>query len=462
MSRSRPYPMETDDARHYGLLSEQGRAFLRRLQEHPHAPYFNLRCGDRLSTAGLARVRAFESELRAAASGWRPGEVPLWVIAFAAFCLREVPLYRRAGGSADHFHEIPTSNRAMLAAQPWSFVPDGQALDDLLVYPTSGTTGHAVRILSHPETVAKKVMLLRRALEMHGIRLEGQPGQVALVQVCFQQQTVTCATVVSYLNEAGAPKINLRPDEWRDPDDRVRFLDSCAPEVYTGDPLSFAELARLPLTTRPRALLSTSQTLLPGLRRSLEERFACPVIDVYSLGESGPVTVGTEIGQRLLPHDLYVEVLDAEDMPCPPGTRGEITLTGGRNPFLPLLRYRTGDHASLEFDGLTPMLVGLEGRPPTVFRAADGRTINNIDVTTALKPFALPQFTLHQQADGSLRLRVRGEVPPDALRPVLHELFGAQQMLRIEPLVTMESDKVIQYTSEYDDQPQGSVKVPSR
>ena len=144
-----------------------------------------------------------------------------------------------------------------------------------------------------------------------------------------------------------------------------------------------------------------------------------------------------------------MEVLDSDGVPCLPGERGEITLTGGRDPFLPLLRYRTGDFARLEFDGPTPLLVGLEGRPPTVFRAADGRTINIIDVSTVLKPFALPQFALHQAADGSLRLRVRGEAPEGALRQALLDLFGAGQPLRIEALVTTEGEKVIQYTSAY-------------
>ena len=35
-------------------------------------------------------------------------------------------------------------------------------------------------------------------------------------------------------------------------------------------------------------------------------------------------------------------------------------------------------------------------------KASDGRPVNNIDVTAALKRLALPQYSLHQNADGSL------------------------------------------------------------
>src|SRR5262249_30239788 len=144
------------------------------------------------------------------------------------------------------------------------------------------------------------------------------------------------------MNESGLAKINLHPDDWRNPDDRARYLDALAPEVYTGDPISFAELARLPLQTKPRAQISTSMTLVPGLRQQLEQRFNCPVLDVYSMNEAGPIAVAdpTFGGHLLLQHCMYVEILDGQDKPLRPGERGEVTLTGGFNFCLPLLRYR--------------------------------------------------------------------------------------------------------------------------
>src|SRR5262249_15284551 len=151
----------------------------------------------------------------------------------------------------------------------------------------------------------------------------------------------------------------------------------------------------------PKALVSTSMALLPGLRQSLAARFGCPVVDVYSMNESGPIAVAAPDGNGhlLLSHRLYVEVLDPDGAPCPSGVRGEVTLTGGFNPSLLLLRSRTGVFASLDFSAPRRLrLVGLEGRAPVVFRAGDGRPINNIDVTAALKPLALPQYQLHQAA----------------------------------------------------------------
>ena len=75
-------------------------------------------------------------------------------------------------------------------------------------------------------------------------------------------------------------KINLHPSQWNDPGDCVRFLDECAPEVLTGDPISFSDLADLPVTIRPRALVSSAMTVTPSLRARLEARFGCPVVNI--------------------------------------------------------------------------------------------------------------------------------------------------------------------------------------
>jgi phenylacetate-CoA ligase len=221
-----------------------------------------------------------------------------------------------------------------------------------------------------------------------------------------------------------------------------------APEIYAGDPISFAEFLTLPLTSKPRALMSVSMMLLPGLRERLERRFACPVLDIYSLNEVGPVGVydAEAGGHVLLQPMLYVEILDSAGRPVPAGQRGEITVSGGFNFCLPLLRYRTGDYASLSFGVDAPVLVGLSGRSPVRFRTGSG-WINNIDITHALHPLAIPHFSFHQYADGAVVLRLGAgamalrDVACSALRP----LFGGQA---IQVDVLTAEDKTIQYTSD--------------
>jgi hypothetical protein len=436
------------DADRYPTLTAEGARMLEFLREHPNAPIYRNRSGNRLTAADLARVQSFEAEVGSAKVGWRTSETPAWIDDFVAHCFADVPFYRRLGPQPRDFLDVPTVSRAELSRDVAQFVPDSAPTDRMINFRTSGTTGHALLLASHPVVAANYLAFHKRALRRAGIELRHGRGQVGVVLVGWQRRCFTYVSVTPTMEESGLAKINLHPDDWRDLDDRAKYLDALAPEIYAGDPIAFAELAELPLRTRPRALLSTSMTLTTGMRRRLERHFACPVVDLYSLNEAGPVAVADEAagGHVLLQHRMYVEILDAARRPAPPGERGEVTLTGGFNFCLPLLRYRTGDFASLRLDGAEPVLVALEGRPPVRFRSAGGEWLNNIEVTHALAPFAIPQFALHQEAGGTLRLRLRGAGSHAEVRETVLALFGQAQQLEIAQLDDQDG-KVVQYTS---------------
>jgi phenylacetate-CoA ligase len=152
--------------------------------------------------------------------------------------------------------------------------------------------------------------------------------------------------------------------------------------------------------------------------------------------------------------DLYVEIVDAEGLPVPEGARGEIAVSAGRNPFLPLLRYRTGDFARLVFAEGEPQLLELEGRPPVAFRAADGSPLNSVDVGRALRQsFAVVQHEFVQRADGSCEavLRPAFGAPLDlaAVARELQALFGqpTHVEVRIDAALGLER-KAVPYRSE--------------
>jgi phenylacetate-CoA ligase len=118
------------------------------------------------------------------------------------------------------------------------------------------------------------------------------------------------------------------------------------------------------------------------------------------------------------------------------------------NPFLPLLRYRTGDFASLSFRNDVPRLVGIERRQPVVFQTVDGAPVVSISVTVALFRIPLPFFSMNQARDGSLIFRTRCDPAiEEDVRRALVRLFGATP-LRIEqlPWEVAWSGKSIQYS----------------
>lgn len=436
------------DAERFPTLTDAGRRMLAFLREHPCAPVYRNQSGNRLLAPEVEAARRFEDHIAHAAVGWAPGTVPPWVASFVADTFRRVPHYRALGQPPADLAQLPTINRADLARDVTPFVPDDVDVTRLLNFRTTGTTGHPLQVPSHPLVAARYLAYHKRALRRAGIELRHGAGQVGVILLGYQRRCFTYVSVTPTMGESGLAKLNLHPDDWRHPDDRARYLDAMAPEVISGDPISFGELLKLPLTWRPRALLSVSMQLLPGLRRQLEQRFGCPVLDIYSLNEVGPVGVfdGAAGGHLLLQPELFVEILDSGGRPVATGERGEVTVTGGFNFCLPLLRYRTGDFAALSFGPDGPVLRELSGRAPVRYRRADGGWVNNIDVTHALQALPLAHFAIHQTADGALTLRLdaNGQQWAAEARAALARLLGA---LPVQVVLLPHEDKVVQYTS---------------
>jgi phenylacetate-CoA ligase len=437
------------DLERYPTLTDAGRDILKFMREHPNAPIYRNESGNRLTADDIKQVQKFEREIANQPIDWTCHARPAWLVDLVACTYREIPYYRSLGSAPAIFDDIPTVCRADLAADIVQFVPDSIEVERMINFQTTGTTGNPLLIASHPVVAACYLGYHKKALRRAGIALQHGPNQVGVVLVGYQRKCFTYVSVTPTMGESGLAKINLHTDDWRDPADRACYLDALATEIYTGDPLSLSELLKLPLTTKPRALISVGMMLAGGLKTELETHLNAPVLDIYSLNEAGPVAVfDSELnGHMLLQPNLFVEILNEKGEAVAPGERGEITLSGGFNFCMPLLRYRTGDFASLSQTPAGPVLHGLSGRAPVRFLTQNGEWINNIDVTHALRPFAIAQFGLHQSHDGRLTLRLAksalhlASTACEALIPI----FGAQP-IHVEPIVA--EDKIVQYTSD--------------
>lgn len=443
---------EPDDAERYPTLSDAGRQILRDLVEHEAAPLYRNQSGNRLLAEDLPGLADFERATLASPIAWSPNTPPPWLMDMVVQAHADVPYYRSLGAAPRRFEDITPIGRADLSADIARFVPDNVPIDRLINFQTTGTTGHPLLVPSHPSVAARYLTFHKRALKRFGVTLSYGAGQVGVMLLGFQRKCFTYVSVTPTMGESGLAKINLHPDDWRDPRDRARYIDAMQPEVIAGDPISFQALLELPVTVRPRALLSVAMMLTEGLRLQLEARFGCPVLDLYSMNEVGPIGVFDPQagGHVLLQPRLYVEILDASGQPVPPGARGEICVSGGFNFCLPLIRYRTGDTAALSTYRGEPMLVQLSARRPIRFRAASGAWLNNIDVSHVLKHLPLARFGLHQAADGALTLKLS----PDAAHHAPAALAALQPLFGPTPiaLTTITTDdKILQYETDLPD-----------
>lgn len=447
------------------LLSADGARMVARLREHPDAPRFNYATGDRLRREDLALIDKFRENLRSLRGARSHGSPPPEILQRVAEMRVHVPFFRKHipnGMNLERdWQALPTSSRADLAVAPWEFVPDNEPLDRLVIYRTAGTTGHPITIPHHPLAVRCYEPMIEYALESHGATPIFDSKTVACFLVGAQIRTYTYCAVLSNWNGAGFAKLNIRQTEWPREGSQGHYFADMQPKFLSGDPISFAEMMALDLPAKPAALVTTSVAMSPSLKKKLSEKYGAPVIDWYSMVETGPIGYACPRGHgyHLLPHDIHLEVLRPDGTQCAPGERGEVAVTGGRNVHAPLLRYRTGDFGCVDFSlcecgDPMPRLLELEGRVPVLIRSRDGTPVSTVDISRRLREHPLLLHEFVQRADRSCELTLRampGAIPDnEKIEADMRQLLGALKLeIVFDPTLGDRRDgKALPYRSE--------------
>jgi phenylacetate-CoA ligase len=170
------------------------------------------------------------------------------------------------------------------------------------------------------------------------------------------------------------------------------------------------------VAVRPRAIMSSAQTLPQTSRRLIEEAFGCRVFDKYGAREFSGIAYECEAhaGHHVVGEGYIVEILrDGE--PARPGEAGEVVITDLNNYCLPFIRYRIGDLAvAMNADeactcgrGL-PRIGDVEGRVQSIIQGSDGRYLPGAFFSHYLKEFdhAIERFQVLQDRPGAVTFRV--------------------------------------------------------
>lgn len=417
------YPELTEEQR-FPLLTPKGRKLLHRMRQHPRAPRWNWPNGEQLNAAGLKRVFEFQENLFSQGD-CKTLEPPSWIEQHVNHCVTQVPFYRSRAKRGTTFEKIGSFRRQDLAPRVWEFVPDNQPLDELITFSSSGTTGHPTRTPHHPFSAACGVPLIEYALkELHSLTLLRDSEHVAITNFAAYPGAFTTAIVVSYLREAGCVRVNLDTSAWRDPEDRNAYINEWQAPVWLGDPVAFGAAESLEFDHKPSAIVSSIVHLTEGYAAHLSQKYSCPVVDLYAMTEAGIIAARSAEGYCVLAHDVHVEILGEDDKPLPTGAIGEITLTTTRNPFLPLLRYRTGDFGSLHLVNGKRVIRDFAGRSPIEYRSSSGRPIHSMQLNHLLRRHPVRRFAMETVSSDEYELHIQGNVDRSSLEAEVAELFG--------------------------------------
>jgi phenylacetate-CoA ligase len=367
----------------------------------------------------------------------------------------QVPYYRecwqrtdwRSVRSAGDLRILPRLEKQSLRQSEGKFLKEGVERGSLWLERTSGTTGTSLRIYW-----PKSMLPQWWALVEVSIRKVARVGQ-ALPRAMVGGRTIVSGTTHRppywrfnrRWQQLYLSSYHLSKETAAGYAEALRLYDS---KWITGYASAISTLAQYALEkgippVGMRAAIVSGDTLLPGMRRSIEQFFGCKCYDSY--GQSEAVCMAMECPQgrlHVIPAAGIWEILREDGVPCEPGEVGEVVATGLLNDVMPLVRYRSGDYAAWAKEQVCccgsdqPIISQLEGRLDDYLITGDRRKIGRLSPAMKRSP-SIHSMQILQDCPGHAYLLVRPGVKyarSDALavRDDLLQRIGAFEFELVE------------------------------
>jgi len=369
-----------------------------KLKESAYAPKWNTSVGDRLIKEDIEIIERFERFLNEK----REKQIDYpndYVLKRIKENKENIFHYQKVLKDIDidrDFFKIPLTGKMDLKNDNLvNIIPKNVDLTRMTLNPTSGTTGDIIYCPNSPASVGCYDPTIQYALKRHGLKKTYDHNVVAAIQLCFQQSTITYSTVHSYLKGAGFAKINLNRNDWRNADDSRKYINESSPVFLSGDPYAFYQAAKIGIDYKPEIFLSSAITMEDKIYDLVTKKFQRKIVDFYSMNETGPIAYSCPLNRKcfhIISPDIYLETVDDGGNHIKNGGFGEIVFTGGRNEFLPLLRYKTADFGEIDYSPCScgetlPTIKRLNARKLVLFRSKTPNLINPVDISKILRNY---------------------------------------------------------------------------
>lgn len=245
---------------------------------------------------------------------------------------------------------------------------------------TGGSTGMPVTIPKTRSSMAWELAATWRGYSWAGIDIGDR--QARFWGVPFHQKDRWRARLIDLV--ANRKRCSAFAFSERDLEIYTRALESFHPRYFYGYVSMLEEYAKFirrrggALPFKLQCIIATSEVLAAPQRRLIEETFSTKVFNEYGSGELGSIAHECDDGSlHVSAENMIVEVMSG-NRPAQPGEVGELVITELNNLAAPLIRYRTGDFASLSNSpckcGRTlPVINNLYGRSYDTIRNSEGK-----------------------------------------------------------------------------------------
>ena len=345
-------------------------------------------------------------------------------------CYRNVPYYRSAmqalklrpediRGQAD-LHKLPYLTKADIRRHLYfDIMSENHDKSQVLQITTSGSTGEPFVCYADRAQLEFRWAATLRAQEWTGYRF-GDPT----VRLWHQTLGMSKSQIVRERLDAALSNRTFLPVfelSERNLEKMAEIIVAAAPVLMDGyaEALNFLAVylkSAGKLAVRPRALMSSAQTLPASSRALIEEAFGCKVFDKYGSREFSGIAYECEAhqGHHVVAEGYIVEIL-RDGQPAAPGEIGEVVITDLNNTCMPFVRYRIGDLAeAMDPDaactcGRGAARIGaIQGRVQSIIQGTDGRYLPGTFFDHFLKEYgyAIKRFKVIQDERDAMTFRV--------------------------------------------------------
>ena len=340
------------------------------------------------------------------------------------WCGTEIPAYRGYHLFSE-FSDFPFLSKNSIQHDGRSFINSSKQYTDHVLWRahTFGTTSAPVPVFYSP---AFYFEYLHLTIWKTCYDLLGPPGQseVFCVSIDNNPEAGNFATLDPTVG--GGLSVKIQIDETERSSFNLLFtaVAILRPRVVASRPSVFEAVVAYAQTYGRRhgfvvpdsieCVFSAGSFLTETSRSDVSSVFRAPVLNCYGLAEFGFVAGECQYqdGYHIDPTSAYLEFAESETE-VPTHNHGEIVLSSTLNRAMPLIRYRTGDYASL--DGAkchcgrsTPKIRDIRGHGPFYFEFANGDRLHPSRLYAIQWMFPVSEFQVIQTSPSRLSVKICG------------------------------------------------------
>ncbi len=263
---------------------------------------------------------------------------------------------------------------------------------------TGGTTGKALEFLVSRKDMQQRMAVLACWEEGFGIKVNSRRASFNGRQFVSRNQKKRCYWRYNFIRKQmlySTFDITAENIPYY-----IKSLNKFKPEVINGFVSAIYEIAqyinanKIQMDFKPLLITTTSETLLPYHRESIEKAFHCKVRNQYASSEGAPFVAECKCGKL----HYYITTGIIEEYPTEYGN--EMLVTGFRTYGTPLIRYRIGDMWEVSSQKCScgsayPVVEKIEGRKVDFLYASDGRKVSLSHLADVIK--GLPNSIINLQ-----------------------------------------------------------------